>query len=141
MKIDKLKQISRKRRKIGIRKRVLGTPERPRLSVHRSNKHIYAQVIDDARGVTVASASTLEKDVRASLKSGATREATEEKQSGALPCQEQDVVSYPVLAAPSHSAVSSKTRYQRRPSCSSRCTANQQRRALTAWAPGPPPCR
>ena len=48
---------------------------RPRLSVHRSGKNIYAQVIDDARGVTVASASTLEKDVRASLKSGATREA------------------------------------------------------------------
>ena len=37
---------------------------RPRLSVHRSGKHIYAQVIDDAQGITVASASTLEKDVR-----------------------------------------------------------------------------
>ena len=48
---------------------------RPRLSVHRSGKNIYAQVIDDARGVTLASASTLEKEVRASLKTGATREA------------------------------------------------------------------
>jgi large subunit ribosomal protein L18 len=38
--------------------------QRPRLSVHRSGKHIYAQVIDDAQGTTVASASTLEKDVR-----------------------------------------------------------------------------
>ena len=44
---------------------------RPRLSVFRSSKHIYAQVIDDANGVTVASASSLEKDMRTSLKTGA----------------------------------------------------------------------
>jgi large subunit ribosomal protein L18 len=48
---------------------------RPRLSVHRSSKHIYAQVIDDARGATVASASSLEKDVKGSLKSGADKAA------------------------------------------------------------------
>jgi large subunit ribosomal protein L18 len=48
---------------------------RPRLSVHRSSKNIYAQVIDDARGATVASASTLEKDVKGSLKSGADKAA------------------------------------------------------------------
>jgi len=44
---------------------------RPRLSVHRSSKNIYAQVIDDVAGKTLASASTLEKDVRGSLKTGA----------------------------------------------------------------------
>lgn len=48
---------------------------RPRLSVHRSGKNIYAQVIDDAKGVTLVSASTLDKDVRASIKSGANIEA------------------------------------------------------------------
>lgn len=48
---------------------------RPRLSVYRSSKHIYAQIIDDANGVTVAAASTLEKDVSAS---GATVSAAEE---------------------------------------------------------------
>lgn len=46
---------------------------RPRLSVHRSGKHIYAQVIDDAKGATVASASTMEKDLKG--KSGANKEA------------------------------------------------------------------
>ncbi len=46
---------------------------RPRLSIHRSSQHIYAQVIDDAAGVTVASASTLEKDVRGTT--GATTAA------------------------------------------------------------------
>ena len=48
---------------------------RPRLSVFRSSKHIYAQVIDDAKGQTVASASSLEKDMRESLKTGANVEA------------------------------------------------------------------
>jgi large subunit ribosomal protein L18 len=49
---------------------------RPRLSIHRSSQHIYAQVIDDAAGVTVASASTLEKDVRGTT--GATTTAAAE---------------------------------------------------------------
>jgi large subunit ribosomal protein L18 len=48
---------------------------RARLSVHRSSKNIYAQVIDDQSGVTLASASTLEKDLRGSLKTGADVEA------------------------------------------------------------------
>jgi large subunit ribosomal protein L18 len=48
---------------------------RARLSVFRSSKHIYAQVIDDANGLTVASASSLEKDMRGSLKTGANIEA------------------------------------------------------------------
>ncbi|MEO3999220.1 50S ribosomal protein L18 [Mesorhizobium sp. CAU 1732] len=50
-------------------KKVAG--DRPRLSVHRSSKHIYAQVIDDANGHTIAAASTLEKDLKGSLKTGA----------------------------------------------------------------------
>jgi large subunit ribosomal protein L18 len=48
---------------------------RPRLSVFRSSKHIYAQVIDDAKGHTVASASSLEKELKASLKTGADKAA------------------------------------------------------------------
>jgi large subunit ribosomal protein L18 len=48
---------------------------RVRLSVHRSGKHIYAQVIDDVKGATLASASTLEKDLRGSLKTGANVDA------------------------------------------------------------------
>lgn len=52
---------SRKRRHRRVRKKVRGTPDRPRLSVFRSNKHIYAQLIDDVAGVTLASASTVEK--------------------------------------------------------------------------------
>lgn len=46
-----------------IRGRVTGTPERPRLSVYRSNKYIYAQLIDDADGRTVAAASSIEKEL------------------------------------------------------------------------------
>ena len=49
--------------KRGIRGKVAGTPERPRLTVFRSNKQIYAQVIDDTTGTTIVSASTLDKDI------------------------------------------------------------------------------
>ena len=55
----------RLRRKKRIRKKMAGTPERPRLSVFRSAKHIYAQVIDDSTGATLAAASTLHKDIKA----------------------------------------------------------------------------
>ena len=54
----------RERRRVRIRKKVFGTTERPRLNVFRSTKHIYAQVIDDTKGVTVAAASTMAKDTR-----------------------------------------------------------------------------
>jgi len=53
---------TRQRRHNRVRKQVSGTAERPRLAVHRSNKHITAQLIDDESGVTLASASTVEKD-------------------------------------------------------------------------------
>ncbi|MCL6592415.1 MAG: 50S ribosomal protein L18, partial [Alicyclobacillus sp.] len=52
-----------------------GTPARPRLNVFRSNKHIYAQVIDDVSGHTLASASTLDRELRAELASGSTVDA------------------------------------------------------------------
>jgi len=62
----------RERVRRGIRQKNVG---RPRLSVFRSSKHIYAQVIDDAAGATVAAASSLEKDLKGSLKTGADKEA------------------------------------------------------------------
>ena len=65
-----MSQVNRKevRRRIHkrIRRKVAGTAERPRLAVHYSNQHIYAQVIDDAAGLTLASASTLDKGVEQS---------------------------------------------------------------------------
>ena len=50
-----------------VRKKVSGTPERPRLSVYRSLNNIYAQIIDDSKGVTLVAASTQEKDMQAQL--------------------------------------------------------------------------
>ena len=52
----------RKKRHKRVRGKISGTPQRPRLNVFRSEKHIYAQVIDDVNGVTICSASTVEKD-------------------------------------------------------------------------------
>ena len=60
MPANTIKQVRRQRRKTGIRKRVFGTPERPRLTVYRSLKHIYAQLVDDLSGKTVASANSVE---------------------------------------------------------------------------------
>lgn len=54
----------RKQRKLRIRKQIYGTSERPRLSVFKSNRHVYAQVIDDTRGHTLASASSLSGDTK-----------------------------------------------------------------------------
>lgn len=61
----------RTRRHFRVRKTVSGTPERPRLAVFRSNKHIYAQVIDDLSGRTLASASTVAEKVTGSKKQAA----------------------------------------------------------------------
>ena len=60
------KTASRLRRQVRVRKTVSGTPERPRLVVTKSARHLYAQVIDDAAGKTLASASTMEADLRGS---------------------------------------------------------------------------
>ena len=62
----------RKRRHKRVRSRISGTPERPRLNVFRSEKHIYAQVIDDTKGHTLCSASSVEKDFEGS---GSNKEA------------------------------------------------------------------
>lgn len=55
------KSVLRARRKMRIRKKISGSPERPRLSIFRSDTHVYAQVIDDLKGVTLASISSYEK--------------------------------------------------------------------------------
>ncbi|MCS7231122.1 MAG: 50S ribosomal protein L18 [Elusimicrobiota bacterium] len=62
-----LPKIRLQRRKLSIRKKIFGTKERPRVSVYRSLKHIYAQAIDDERGHTIASCSTLCKQIRQQL--------------------------------------------------------------------------
>ena len=59
------KLAARERRKRSIRKRIHGTAERPRLSVFRSNRHMFAQVINDETGQTLVSASTLSEEIRA----------------------------------------------------------------------------
>src|SRR5262249_143737 len=74
------KQRARSRRHHRVRKLVVGTAERPRLAVFRSNKHISAQIIDDRSGRTLAAASTVE----AAIKSGATGNIAAAKKVGAL---------------------------------------------------------
>ena len=71
-----------KRRHYSIRRKINGTPERPRLAVFRSNQHIYAQVIDDVAQHTLASASTLEPVLKQKISSGSTCDAS--KAVGAL---------------------------------------------------------
>lgn len=63
-KIAKSKAVARKRRHFRLRKKVVGTAERPRLVVTRSNRHMFVQVVDDTVGKTLASASTLEAGLR-----------------------------------------------------------------------------
>jgi large subunit ribosomal protein L18 len=70
-----LVQTRRLRRQRRIRKRLNGTLERPRLAVFRSSKHIYAQVINDAAGATLASASTVDPEVKAQLTYGGNKAA------------------------------------------------------------------
>jgi large subunit ribosomal protein L18 len=76
MAVDEVKRAAL-RRKHHVRKSVFGTPDRPRLSVFRSNRHMYAQVIDDIAGVTLASASTLSKTLRSRVGKGGHRRAAE----------------------------------------------------------------
>jgi large subunit ribosomal protein L18 len=72
--LGRLNQFERRRRRVRgeLQKNAGG---RPRLSVFRSSKHIYAQIIDDAAGRTLAAASSLEKDLKSSLKTGADKAA------------------------------------------------------------------
>jgi large subunit ribosomal protein L18 len=67
---NKAKRKRRLRRKLHVRRTLTGTAERPRLTVFRSSKHIYAQLIDDLAGVTLAAASSLQPDVRKDLPYG-----------------------------------------------------------------------
>ncbi len=64
----KEKRLARLRRKRRIRKKIFGTSERPRLCVYRSLKHMYAQIIDDTKGITLAAASTLDPEIRDKVK-------------------------------------------------------------------------
>lgn len=79
----------RLRRKIRVRKKVFGTDSRPRLNVFRSAKHIYAQIIDDLSGVTLASASTVAKDFTAS--GNKTEQAKHVGQAIAQACKTRNI--------------------------------------------------
>lgn len=69
------KNKARLKRHLRVRKKISGTTERPRLSVFRSAKHIYAQLIDDVKGVTIASASTLDKELASEIGNGGNVES------------------------------------------------------------------
>jgi len=77
--VELLKQFNRneerKNRHRRVRQKVYGTPERPRLNVFRSNKHIYAQIINDENGHTLVAASTLDKELKDKLTSTSNKEA------------------------------------------------------------------
>lgn len=74
-KLNRRQQVIRRHKR--VRKSVTGTAERPRLAVYRSGKNIYAQLIDDVSSHTLASASTLDKQLKTDLKSGANVEAAQ----------------------------------------------------------------
>ena len=80
--ISALRRIGKARRHFRVRKRVTGTPARPRLVVTRSSRHNTAQIVDDVAGHTLASASTLEADLRAAR--GDNDKSALAKQVGAL---------------------------------------------------------
>lgn len=75
MKKTNRKTVNRVARHARVRNKVTGTPERPRLNVFKSNANVYAQIIDDVHGVTLASASTLDADVKKDLESCKSVEA------------------------------------------------------------------
>lgn len=68
--------IIRKRIHLRVRKKIKGTSERPRLNVYRSLNNMYAQIIDDVTGVTLVSASSLDKAIKGTLKNGGNKEAS-----------------------------------------------------------------
>lgn len=69
------RNVLRQQRHLRIRREMGGLPERPRLSVFRSLKHIYAQIVDDSKGVTLAAASTLDPEIRGAMKDKKKAEA------------------------------------------------------------------
>jgi large subunit ribosomal protein L18 len=77
--MNNCKQIGRqrKRRSYRVRKHVRGTPERPRLSVARSHKHMTAQIVDDTTGKTLVAASTIDKELSGKLKYGGNQAAAQ----------------------------------------------------------------
>jgi len=75
---QKAKRLQHTRRKKRVRGRIFGTPQRPRLSVHRSLRHLYGQIIDDVRGVTLVSASTRDKEFGGKLATGGNKQAASE---------------------------------------------------------------
>jgi len=77
MKATVKKALQRQRRKRHVRKKVTGTPARPRLTVFRSEKNIYAQIIDDLAGRTLVAASTMEKALRQSAGHGGNKQAAQ----------------------------------------------------------------
>jgi len=90
--LDQRRDIGRRRRQKRVRKKVLGTDQRPRLCVFRSLKHIYAQVISDESGSTVASVSTLSGELKGKLKK--TKGVQAAKQVGVLlakVCKEKNI--------------------------------------------------
>ena len=68
MNIQESKKRKRIRRKFTIRRKVSGTTDKPRLTVFRSLNHVYAQIIDDTKGITLVSASTLDSEIKADIK-------------------------------------------------------------------------
>ncbi|MGO4986855.1 MAG: 50S ribosomal protein L18 [Gallicola sp.] len=69
------KNANRKARHARVRKKISGTTERPRLAIFKSNANIYAQIIDDVVGVTLVSASTLDKEIKGSLENASNKDA------------------------------------------------------------------
>lgn len=69
------KNKARLKRHLRVRKKIQGTTERPRLNIFRSSKHMYAQLIDDVKGVTIASASTQDKELKDGIGNGGNAEA------------------------------------------------------------------
>ena len=75
MKLQEKKMLQRQRRKLRVRKHVVGTAQRPRLTVFRSHKNIYAQIIDDLGGKTLVAASSMEKSLKEQLAKGGGNKA------------------------------------------------------------------